>query len=115
MLPRKGKLFPKSAFFPKVVSTGLIDLGGIETNEKIIEGTNNNMFIDTLKSKEYNMDLDMIFKKDRPFLILTDSTNMNFGSGLNMPGSGDLDLKLDFSDSIDFNLDNYQSIIHNSN
>ena len=115
VLPRKGKLFPKSAFFPKVVSTGLIDLGGIETNEKIIEGTNNNMFIDTLKSKEYNMDLDMIFKKDRPFLILTDSTNMNFGSGLNMPGSGDLDLKLDFSDSIDFNLDNYHSIIHNSN
>ena len=64
------------------------------------------------KSKEYN--LDMVFKKDRPFLILTDSTNMDFGSGLNMPGSGS-DLKLNFSDSIDFNLDSYHSIILNSN
>ena len=114
MLPRTGLEFPKSVFFPKLVG---VKMDGLETldenivnNDKVIEGTNSSMFIDTLKTKEYN--LDMIFKKDRPLLILTDSTNMNFGSGLNMPGG---DLKLNFSDSIDFNLDNYHSIILNSN
>jgi len=114
--PKTGLEFPKSVFFPTLIG---VKMDGVETldteinnNNKIIEGTNSNMFIDTLKNKEYN--LDMVFKKDRPFLILTDSTNMDFGSGLNMPGSGS-DLKLNFSDSIDFNLDSYHSIILNSN
>ena len=69
------------------------------------------MFIDTLKTKEYN--LDMIFKKDRPFLILTDSTTMDSGSGLNLSGSSGLNL--DFSDGLNFDLDSYHSIILNSN
>ena len=111
--PRSGIEFAKSVFFPKLVSTDMVDIGGIETNEKIIEGTNNNMFIDTLKSKEYNMDLDMIFKKDRPFIILTDSTTMNSGSGLNLSGSSDLNIN--FSDSSKFDLDLLHSIILNSN
>ena len=83
----------------------------INNNNKIIEGTNSNMFIDTLKTKEYN--LDMIFKKDRTFLILTDSTTMDSGSGLNLSGSSDLNIN--FSDSSKFDLDLLHSIILNSN
>ena len=55
----------------------------------------------------------MIFKKDRPFLILTDSTTMDSGSGLNLSGSSGLNL--DFSDGLNFDLDSYHSIILNSN
>ena len=109
--PRTGIEFAKSVFFPTVVGASTVDLFENENNEKVIEGTNSNMFIDTLKTKEYN--LDMIFKKDRPFLILTDSTTMDSGSGLNLSGSSGLNL--DFSDGLNFNLDSYHSIILNSN
>ena len=109
--PRTGIEFAKSVFFPTVVGASTVDLFENENNEKVIEGTNSNMFIDTLKSKEYN--LDMIFKKDRPFIILTDSTTMNSGSGLNLSGSSDLNIN--FSDSSKFDLDLLHSIILNSN
>ena len=109
--PRTGIEFAKSVFFPTVVGASTVDLFENENNEKVIEGTNSNMFIDTLKSKEYN--LDMIFKKDRPFIILTDSTSMNSGSGLNLSGSSDLNIN--FSDSSKFDLDLLHSIILNSN
>jgi len=109
--PRSGIEFAKSVFFPTVVGANTVDLFENENNEKVIEGTNSNMFIDTLKSKEYN--LDMIFKKDRPFIILTDSTTMNSGSGLNLSGSSDLNIN--FSDSSKFDLDLLHSIILNSN
>ena len=55
----------------------------------------------------------MIIKKDRPFIILTDSTSMNSGSGLNLSGSSDLNIN--FSDSSKFDLDLLHSIILNSN
>ena len=109
--PRTGIEFAKSVFFPTVVGASTVDLFENENNEKVIEGTNSNMFIDTLKSKEYN--LDMIFKKDRPFIILTDSTSMSSGSGLNLSGSSDLNIN--FSDSSKFDLDLLHSIILNSN
>ena len=109
--PRTGIEFAKSVFFPTVVGASTVDLFENENNEKVIEGTNSNMFIDTLKSKEYN--LDMIFKKDRPFIILTDSTYMSSGSGLYLSGSSDLNIN--FSDSSKFDLDLLHSIILNSN
>ena len=113
--PRSGLEFPKSVFFPTLIGVKMDGMETLDTeinnNNKIIEGTNSNMFIDTLKTKEYN--LDMIFKKDRPFLILTDSTTMDSGSGLNLSGSSGLNL--DFSDGLNFDLDSYHSIILNSN
>ena len=74
------------------------------------------MLFDPAKSADppiNNLDLDMIFKKDRPFLILTDSTTMDSGSGLNLSGSSGLNLN--FSDGLNFDLDSYHSIILNSN